>query len=203
MPALLEPAAEDGPELALVGPEVARDAQVDLVGLVAELGLDDVLEVEDVVVVLDGDLEGREGLVVAVAALGADAHDHDVAVVVVEVVHGHLLLEDRRGVGADRHFICLRAAAAFLGRVNPLLRPRRRGGAAAAATRWRHGQRGDGGSSLVAASTAARCGDRIVARRRCDETFGAGARTDDRCRAIGALSAPGAFVCLQRPEGPS
>ena len=132
-----------------------------------------------VVVVLDGDLEGREGLVVAVAALGADAHDHDVAVVVVEVVHGHLLLEHRRGSArrASCDFMRLRAAVAFLGRVNPLLRPRRRG-RRAAATRWRPRQRDgrDGGSSLVAASTAARCGDNIVLGRRCDETFGAGAR---------------------------
>ena len=48
--------------------------------------------------------------------------------------------------------------------------PRLRGGVTANATA------GDGGSSLVAASTAARCGDNIVLGRRCDETFGAGAR---------------------------
>ena len=58
---------------------------------------------------------------------------------------------------AQTGILCLRAAGAF----------------------WEAG-RVDGGSSLAAAATAARCGDCIVARRRCDESFGAGARTDDR-----------------------
>jgi hypothetical protein len=62
---------------------------------------------------------------------------------------------------------------------------------------------GDGGSSLAAAATAARCGDCIVARRRCDETFGAGARTDGRPPRYSSAECAGAFVCLQRPERPS
>ena len=58
--------------------------------------------------------------------------------------------------------------------------PRLRGGVTA-----KRDSRGDGGSSLVAASTAARCGDNIVPGRRCDETFGAGAR---HRRPVAALS---------------
>ena len=95
----------------------------------------------------------------------------------------------------------LRAAVAFLGRVNPLLRPRRRGAPRRGyAVASRPATAGGGGSSLVAASTAARCGDNIVPGRRCDETFGAGAAPTTGRRAIHALSAPRRFSCLQRPE---
>ena len=49
---------------------------------------------------------------------------------------------------------------------------------------------------------AARCGDRIVARRRCDETFGAGARSRRSVRrAIHALSAPRHFCVFAATGG--
>ena len=202
-----------GPSLLGVGPEVARDAQVDLVGLVAELGLDHVLEVEAAVAV-DGDLEGREGLV-ALPSLPAkaDAHDHDVAVVVVEGSMGTCCSSTgaarRRQTGIAR-FYAERAGWRF-GRVRPSL---------AAAGRRARGARLRGG--VTARATAARAKRPLLSRGRVDggavwrqhrprpsqrDVMAVPARgTDDRSPRYSCAGAPTAlfvFAATRRSRAPA